>query len=154
MPSATRTNAPKGTSFVIARTPLAVELLASGDGLSLIEPIDPSVVMRSQSAVIRDKRAGMRYRATLDSNGPWRVPEKRVFFTTPPSPTERLRWRAAYRISSASPGLWTTGWNRGSVGAALSLWQLAYSASGLPSRLDLRMRRVANRLLRMLGRSK
>ena len=86
---------PRGTSIVLARTPLCRELLSGGvqSGALRMEPLDISQVIRSQSACLRYKRDGAALQASLDG-------DRGVGFH--PRVQAAPRWRAIARYRKAS----------------------------------------------------
>lgn len=99
-----RTDA-RGTSFAIARSDWAEEMLSGGTGLELNKLVDPADVAGSQAAVVRDKSAGIMVRTAIEC-ADLRVPVKRARRLVSPTMLESVLWRAAELARRRASSSW------------------------------------------------
>jgi len=154
---------PRGTSLVIARSGLALDLLRSGQesGDLVLEDIAVDRVVLSQNAALREKRERLAVRLRVRNGRPLFLPEKRVPLAEKVSRKEVVAARFYEHVHSACRRAWAAARPRGLLQfyartplfAAYVAWRRAEELRNrVIGGLQRRVRQAAARIISQGGR--
>jgi len=100
-------NDSRGTSFMLARSPLVREMVAQGDGIRL-KSIPVERLVQSQYGVVTVKRQYLAYRLYLDQKSGYKVPVKRMAPNIPKNPLLRREIVLKEKMRVMSKDFWNS----------------------------------------------